>query len=49
MPSRRQQTYSLRAFAMSVGWILALLVGYWLIADWQAVPRLFATAFARVG
>ncbi len=48
MGGRRQQPYTARAFAVSVGWILALLGSYWLIADWQAVPRLFDTALAAI-
>lgn len=48
MGGRRQQTYSARAFAVSVGWILALLACYWLISDWQAVPRLIDSALATI-
>ncbi len=48
MGGRRQQSYNGRAFAISVGWILALLASYWLISDWQAVPRLITSALATI-
>ncbi len=48
MGGRRQQSYNARAFMVSVGWILALLACYWLISDWQAVPRLFTTALGKI-
>jgi hypothetical protein len=32
-----------RGFAAPVLWILVLLAGYWLIADWQEVPRLISS------
>jgi hypothetical protein len=34
------ETVSVRAFAVSVAWILALLGGYWLLADWHQLPAL---------
>ncbi|HUN40549.1 MAG TPA: hypothetical protein VMU81_09685 [Acetobacteraceae bacterium] len=34
------ETVSVRAFAVSVAWILALLGGYWLLAEWNQVPAL---------
>jgi hypothetical protein len=49
MAGRRGRSYSARAFAVSLGWILALLVGYWLIADWDAVPRLFVSLLPLTG
>lgn len=48
MGGRRRETYSGKAFAISVGWILLLLACYWLISDWQAVPRLINSALATI-
>lgn len=33
-------TVSVRAFAISVAWILVLLGGYWVLADWRQLPAL---------
>jgi hypothetical protein len=48
MGGRRQQSYNGRALAISVGWIFALLACYWLIADWQAVPRFISATLAAM-
>jgi hypothetical protein len=48
MGSRRQQSYNGRALAISVGWIIALLACYWVITDWQAVPRLITSTLAAM-
>ncbi len=48
MGGRRRESYSIRAFAVSVGWIIALLVSYWVLSDWQAVPRLFSSTIAAI-
>jgi len=34
------ETVSMRAFAVSVAWILVLLGGYWLVADWGRLSDL---------
>jgi len=34
------ETVSMRSFAISVAWILVLLGGYWLLADWHQLPAL---------
>lgn len=44
MPMSRKADYSGRAFAVPVGLILGLLVAYWLLADWQALPLLIKSA-----
>ncbi len=48
MGGRRRETYNARALAVSVGWIIALLVCYWVLSDWQAVPRLFSSTLAAI-
>jgi len=45
MPGSKKEETNGRAFAMSVLWILVLLAGYWLIADWQVLPRLISSTF----
>jgi hypothetical protein len=37
-----------RAFYGPVLWILVLLVAYFVLADWQAVPSLIASTFAAI-
>ncbi len=44
MPTSRKTDYSGRAFAVPMGLILGLLVAYWLLSDWQALPRLIKSA-----
>jgi hypothetical protein len=36
------------AFVVPVAWIVALLVSYWLVVDWQSVPTLISEAFASI-
>ena len=38
-------TVSMRAFAISVAWILVLLGGYWLLTDWHQLPALASSIF----
>jgi hypothetical protein len=37
-----------RAFAVPVLWIVVLLAGYWVISDWQSLPRLFTDTLAKL-
>ncbi len=46
MPISRKAEYSGRAFAVPMGLILGLLVAYWLLTDWHALPRLISSAVA---
>ena len=47
-PTESQSGLSTRAFLMSVMWIVALLAGYWVLADWQSLPSLITTTFAAM-
>ena len=42
----RSESISLRALGASVAWILFLLAGYWLLADWQSLPALASSMMA---
>ncbi len=44
MPTSRKADYSGRAFAIPMGLILGLVVAYWLLTDWHALPRLINSA-----
>ena len=46
MPTSRKAVYSGRSFAIPMGLILGLLVAYWLLTDWHALPRLMANTLA---
>lgn len=46
MPTSRKAVYSGRAFAVPMGLILGLLVAYWLLTDWHALPRLMSNTLA---
>ena len=48
MPGSRKEEHPGRAFAIPVMWILVLLVSYWLMSDWQALPRLFSNAIGAI-
>ncbi len=37
-----------RALLGVVAWIMILLAGYWLAAEWQALPTLAASLFTSV-
>lgn len=49
MPTSRKADYSGRTFAVPMGLILGLIVFYWVLVDWHALPRLFSLAFASFG
>jgi hypothetical protein len=44
----RKDEVSGRTFAAPLLWIIVLLAGYWLLADWQDVPQLIASAVAQL-
>ena len=46
MPMSRKVEYSGRKFAIPVLVIMGLLVSFWLLTDWHALPRLISSAFA---
>ena len=46
MPMSRKADYHGRAFAVPMGLILGLLLAYWLLTDWHALPRLISSAVA---
>ena len=46
MPTSRKADYSGRAFAVPMGLILGLIVAYWLLTDWHALPRLISSTVA---
>jgi hypothetical protein len=48
MPMSRKIESNGRAFAVPVLMILGLLISYWLLADWHALPRLISSAFAAL-
>ncbi len=48
MPMSKKVEASGRQFALPVLMILGLLVSYWLLADWHALPRLISSALAAV-
>ena len=48
MPGSRKAEHHGRAFAIPVMWILVLLLSYWLVSDWQAVPRLITGALGAI-
>ena len=37
-----------RAFFVPVLWIAALLASYWVLADWQTLPRLISGTLAAI-
>jgi hypothetical protein len=37
-----------RAIIGVVAWIMVLLIGYWLVADWQSLPALAHTLLSSV-
>jgi hypothetical protein len=39
---------SARAFLVPMAWIVALLAGYWVLADWQALPGLITATFTGI-
>ena len=49
MPTTRKVEYSRRVFAVPVALILGLLVAYWLLTEWHALPRLISSAVASFG
>ena len=45
MGGSRRYASSGRTFAISVAWIVGLVISYILIADWQSLPRIVSSAF----
>ena len=37
-----------RVFVIPLLWIAALLVGYWLLADWNTLPMMIGGALAEI-
>ena len=48
MPTSRKATYSGHGFAIPMLLILGLLVSYWLLTEWQDLPRLISSAVAAL-
>jgi ABC-type nitrate/sulfonate/bicarbonate transport system permease component len=48
MPVSRREMRSRRAFAAPLLGIAVLLGFYWLLADWQQVPKLIGSVFSAV-
>ncbi|HXT80508.1 MAG TPA: hypothetical protein VN702_13155 [Acetobacteraceae bacterium] len=48
MAGSRKAEHPGRAIAIPVMWILVLLVSYWLMSDWQALPRLLSSAIGAI-
>jgi len=48
IPNSRRDDHAGRAFAIPVVWIVALLGAYWILSDWQALPRLISSTLAAM-
>lgn len=48
MPSTKKEVSNGRAFAVPLAWIAGLLGAYWVLADWEALPRLIGATLAAI-
>jgi hypothetical protein len=48
MPISRKETRGGRAFAFPLAGIALLLVCYWVLADWQDMPKIISEALASL-
>ncbi len=48
MPNTRKDGNGNHGYAAPVVWIVVLLVGYWLMTEWKALPALMSSAIATI-